>query len=40
MTKDGGIDVVLGKALRVFGHAEVVEAVRNLLHCAAPLRWS
>ena len=28
-----GIDVVLGKALRVLGHAELFEPVRNLLHC-------
>ena len=27
------IDVVLGKALRVLGHAELFEPVRNLLHC-------
>ena len=26
------IDLVLGKALRVFGHAEVIEPVRNRLH--------
>ena len=35
---NGGIGVVLGKALRVLGHAELFEPVRNLLHCiAAPL---
>jgi hypothetical protein len=31
------IDVVLGKALRVLGHAEFFEPFRNLLHCG-PLR--
>ena len=32
------IDAVFSKALRVLGHAELFEPVRNLLHCAAPLR--
>ena len=32
VAKDGGIDVALGKALRVLGHAERFEPVRNLLH--------
>ena len=36
IAKDGGIDVVLGKALRVLGHAEFFEPVRNLLHRRAP----
>jgi hypothetical protein len=30
------IDSVLGKALRVLGHAKFFEPVRNLLHCGAP----
>ena len=34
--EDGKVNVVLGKALRVLGHAEFFEPVRNLLHCAAP----
>ena len=32
VAKDGGVDVALGKALRVFGHAEFFEPVCNLLH--------
>ena len=27
---------VLGKALRILGHAELFEPVRNFLHCGAP----
>jgi hypothetical protein len=30
------IDVVVGKTLRVLGHAELSEPIRNLLHCGAP----
>ena len=36
VAKDRKINAVLGKALRVLGHAELFEPVRNLLHCAAP----
>ena len=36
MTEDRDIDVVLSKALRVLGHAELFEPLRNLLHCGAP----
>ena len=32
VAKDGDINVVLGKALRVLGHAELFEPLRNLLH--------
>ena len=32
MAKDREINVVLGKALRVLGHAERFEPIRNLLH--------
>jgi hypothetical protein len=32
VAKDGGVDVALGKTLRVLGHAERFEPVRNLLH--------
>src|SRR4029077_4378918 len=32
VAKDGGVDVALDKALRVLGHAELFEPVRNLLH--------
>jgi hypothetical protein len=32
MTKYRGIDPVLGKALRILGHADLLEPVRNLLH--------
>jgi hypothetical protein len=38
MMEDGGIDVVLGKALRVLGHDELFEPVRYLLHRVAALR--
>ena len=38
--KDREINAVLSKALGVLGHAEFFEPVRNLLHCAASLRWS
>jgi hypothetical protein len=30
-----GVDVVLGETLRVLGHSELIEPVRNLLHCGA-----
>jgi hypothetical protein len=36
--QDRGVDVVLGKALRVLGHAELFEPMRKVLHCAAPGR--
>jgi hypothetical protein len=32
VTKDRDIDSVLSKTLRVLGHAELFEPVRNLLH--------
>jgi hypothetical protein len=32
VAKDGGVNVALGKALRVLGQAERFEPVRNLLH--------
>ena len=32
VAKDGGVDVALGKALRVLGHAERLEPVHNLRH--------
>jgi hypothetical protein len=32
ITEDREIDVVLGKTLRVLGHAEFFEPIRNLLH--------
>ena len=32
--KDAEVDPVLGKGLRVLGHAELFEPIRNLLHCA------
>ena len=38
VAKHRHIDPVLGKALRVLGHAELFEPVRNLLHCVAALR--
>jgi hypothetical protein len=38
MAEHRHIDLVLAKALRVLGHAELFEPVRNLLHCAASLR--
>jgi hypothetical protein len=38
VAQNGKINIVLGKALGVLGHAELFEPVRNLLHCAAPLR--
>ena len=31
---------IFGKALRILGHAEFFEPLRNLLHCVASLRWS
>ena len=36
VAKDGGVDIALGKALRVLGHAERFEPVRNLLHLPPP----
>ncbi len=33
--KDGEVNAVFGKALRVLGHAAPFEPVRNLLHRAA-----
>src|SRR5215472_7436874 len=36
VTQDREIDMVLGKALCVLGHAEVVEPIRNLLHAGPP----
>ena len=36
--KDFKIDAVLRKALRVLGHAEIFEPVRNFLHRGAPVR--
>jgi hypothetical protein len=36
MGKSRDIDPVVGKALGVLGHAELIEPVRNLLHCGAP----
>jgi hypothetical protein len=36
VTENREIDVVLSKALRVLGHAERFEPVRNLLHCGSP----
>ena len=38
MAEHRHIDLVLGKALRVFGHAELFEPVRYLLHRVAALR--
>jgi hypothetical protein len=32
VAKDGKINAIFGKALRVFRHAEFFEPVRNLLH--------
>ena len=36
MAESRDINAVLSKALRVLGHAELFEPVRNLLHCGAP----
>jgi hypothetical protein len=30
--ENGHVNVVLGKPLRVLGHAELIEPIRNLLH--------
>ena len=38
VAKDRDIDFVLGKALGVLGHAELIEPLRNLLHCGASPR--
>jgi hypothetical protein len=32
MREDGKIDIVLGKALSILGHAELIEPFRNLRH--------
>ena len=40
MTEHRDIDLVLGKALRVLGHAELFEPARNLLRCGAAMRGS
>jgi hypothetical protein len=32
--KHGEIDSILGKARRVLGHAELIEPIRDVLHCA------
>ena len=36
VAKDREINAVFGKTLRVLGHAELFEPVRNLLHCRKP----
>jgi hypothetical protein len=33
MGQDRGVDVVLGETLRILGHAELSEPIRNLSHC-------
>ena len=38
VAKDGGVDVALGKALRVLGHAESFEPIGDLLHGRKPRR--
>jgi hypothetical protein len=35
VTQNSEIDIVLGKTLGVLGHAELIEPIRNLLHCDA-----
>src|SRR5262249_16690419 len=40
VTQNSKINIVLGKALNVLGHTELLEPVRNLLHCSAPSRVS
>jgi hypothetical protein len=40
MAERRDVDPVLGKTLRILRHAKFFEPVRNLLHCAASLRWS
>jgi hypothetical protein len=35
VTEDREIDIVLSKALRVLGHAEIFKPIRNFLHCGA-----
>ena len=37
IAKNGGVDVTLGKTIRVLGHAELFEPVGDLLHCREPL---
>src|SRR5689334_4247171 len=34
--QDAKIDIVLSKALRILGHAELFEPLRKVLHCASP----
>ena len=36
MTEDGSVDVVFTKTQGVLGHAELLEPIRNLLHCEHP----
>jgi hypothetical protein len=36
MAKHRYINLVLGKTIRVLGHTELSEPIRNLLHCGAP----
>jgi predicted lipid carrier protein YhbT len=46
MAKRSDTDSVFSKALGVLGHAELIEPLRNLLHCGASpthlamLRWN
>ena len=40
IAKDGGVDIVRGKALRVLGHAERFEPVHNGLHRGPPTELS
>jgi hypothetical protein len=40
VAKHGGVDVALGKSLRILGHAERGQPIRNLLHRGAPRRNS
>jgi hypothetical protein len=36
MTEYGDVDLVVGKALRILGHAEFFEPICNLLHRRPP----
>ena len=36
MTEYGDVDLVVGKALHILGHAEFFEPIRNLLHRRPP----
>jgi hypothetical protein len=38
MAERGDTNAVLSEALRVLGHAELMEPVRNFLHCGEPSR--